>query len=219
MLFRSHYAASGSIFESEIWTSIDAVRAAYDRQGQIQTLRLRLKGPEGLARLTAVLKSGFSVETLSAVTEADLYAGQSSQTSDMIRLFGWPIAILMAFGATAGALNTMMSSVAERRREIATVRALGFSRLSAFAATWIEAIALALLGTVVGIVASWVVFNGWQASTMGANNTRMAFQLVVDGQVMRTVALFGLAIGLVGGFLPAVSATRIPLITALRAQA
>lgn len=214
-----HYAAGGSIFESEIWTSIDAVRAAYDRQGQIQTLRLRLKGPEGLARLTAVLKSGFSVETLSAVTEADLYAGQSSQTSDMIQLFGWPIAILMAFGATAGALNTMMSSVAERRREIATVRALGFSRLSAFAATWIEAIALALLGTAVGIVASWLAFNGWQASTMGANNTRMAFQLVVDGQVMRTVALFGLAIGLVGGFLPAVSATRIPLITALRAQA
>ena len=214
-----HYAAGGSIFESEIWTSIDAVRAAYDRQGQIQTLRLRLKGSEGLAKLTAVLKSGFSVETLSAVTEADLYAGQSSQTSDMIRLFGWPIAILMAFGATAGALNTMMSSVAERRREIATVRALGFSRLSAFAATWIEAIALALLGTAVGIVASWVVFNGWQASTMGANNTRMAFQLVVDGQVMRTVALFGLAIGLVGGFLPAVSATRIPLIAALRAQA
>lgn len=214
-----HYSAGGSIFESELWTDVDTVRAAYDRQGQIQTLRLRLTSPEGLDKLNAALKSGFTAENLSAVTEADLYAGQSSRTVDMIRLFGWPIAILMAFGATAGALNTMMSSVSARTVEIATVRALGFSRLSAFAATWVEAIILALVGTAVGVAASWLVFNGWQASTMGANDTRMTFHLVVDGHVMRTVTVFGLAIGLVGGFLPALSATRIPLIAALRAKA
>jgi putative ABC transport system permease protein len=217
-LIVGHYAAEGSIFESEMWTDVDAVRAAFDRQGQIQTLRLRLAEPEGLVKLNAVLKSGFAAENLTAITEAELYAGQSSRTADMIRLFGWPIAILMAFGATAGALNTMMSSVSDRTVEIATVRALGFSRLSAFAATWIEAITLALVGTAAGIAASWLLFNGWQASTIGANDTRMSFQLVVDGHVMWTVALFGLAIGLVGGFLPALSATRIPLIAALRAK-
>ncbi len=212
------YEAGGSIFESELWTGVDAVRAAFDRQGQTQTLRLRLSGPDGLEKLRAVLKTGVAGEQLIALSEAELYAGQSSRTVDMIRLLGWPIAILMAFGATAGALNTMMSSVSDRTVEIATVRALGFSRLSAFAATWIEAMTLALLGTAVGLAVSWLIFNGWQASTMGANNTRMAFHLVVDSQVMRTVALFGLAIGAIGGFLPAIAATRIPLIAALRAK-
>lgn len=218
-LITGHYTAGGSIFESEIWTDADALRAAFDRQGQVQTLRLRLTGDGALDSLNAVLRQGLAVEPLNAVTEAALYAGQSARTADMIRLFGWPVAILMAFGATAGALNTMMSSVSDRTVEIATLRALGFSRLSAFGATWAEALALALIGTLAGLGVSWLVFNGWQASTLGANDTRMAFRLVVDGGVMRSVLAFGLAIGLIGGFFPALSATRIPLIAALRAQA
>jgi putative ABC transport system permease protein len=67
---------------------------------------------------------------LVAVSEADLYVAQSGRTSSRIRLFGWPVALLMAIGATAGALNTLMSSVSDRTVEIATARALGFSRLS-----------------------------------------------------------------------------------------
>ncbi|MGJ8628496.1 MAG: ABC transporter permease [Sulfitobacter sp.] len=211
-----HYTAGGSIFESEMWTGIDVIRAAFDHQGEVQTLRFRLADAAGLDKLNQALGSGISIAPLNAVTEAELYSGQSERTGDLIRLFGWPIAILMAFGAVAGAVNTMMSSVSDRTVEIATVRALGFSRLSAFAATWVEAFVLALLGTAVGLIASWLIFNGWQASTLGANNTRMAFQLVVNGEVMRTVALFGMGIGLLGGLLPAVSAMRIPLIAALR---
>lgn len=211
-----HYAARGSVFDSELWTGIDALRAAFDHPGQTQTLRMRLAGDGGLETLEEALSAGPSPEPLVAVAEAELYAAQSSRTVELIRLFGWPLAILMAFGATVGALNTMMSSVSDRTVEIATVRALGFSRLSAFMATWIEALVLALIGTGLGLLASWFAFNGWQASTLGANGTRMAFELVVDGQVMRTVAVFGLAIGLLGSFVPALIATRIPLIAALR---
>ncbi len=124
----------------------------------------------------------------------------------------------MALGATAGALNTMMSSISDRTIEIATVRALGFSRVSAFMSTWIEAIVLAAFGVVVGIAASWLAFNGWQASTIGVNNTRMAFQLAVTGDVMLTAGILGLAIGIVGGALPAFAETRLPLTAALRAR-
>ena len=85
------------------------------------------------------------------LSEADLYAAQSGRTASLIRLFGWPLALLMALGAGAGALNTMMSSVSDRKVEIATVRALGFSRLSAFIATWVEGMTLAAAGAVLGI--------------------------------------------------------------------
>ena len=124
----------------------------------------------------------------------------------------------MAIGATAGALNTMMSSVSDRTVEIATVRALGFRRSAAFVGTWVEALCLAAVGVVLGLVVSWLAFNGWQASTIGANNERLAFQLSVTPDVAVVAGLLGLAIGALGGLVPAFAATRLPLTAALRAR-
>jgi putative ABC transport system permease protein len=210
-----HFAAGGSVFESEIWADMEAVQSAFDRQGQVQTVRVRLDGPTGLKTLQAVLAAS-SGTPIVAMPEVDFYASQSERISSLIRLFGWPIALLMAIGATAGALNTMMSSVSDRSVEIATVRTLGFSRFAAFSATWVEAMLMALVGACTGAIASWLVFNGWQASTLGANNTQMAFQLSVTPDLMLQAGLLGLAIGIVGGALPAFAATRLPLASALR---
>lgn len=212
-----HFSARGSAFESEIWGDLDAVRSGFDRQGEVQTVRLRLVEPGSIKVLQTAL-GGITATPVLAVSEADLYASQSSGTADLIRMFGWPVALLMALGATAGALNTMMSSVSDRAVEIATVRALGFSRLAAFVATWFEAILLSAIGAAIGLIASWFLFNGWQASTIGANNASMAFQLTMNAGVMSMAGLLGLAIGIIGGALPALSATRLPLTVALRAR-
>jgi putative ABC transport system permease protein len=212
-----HFTSGGSAFESEIWADLEAVQSAFDRQGQVQSLRMRLDGAGGLDALRQHL-SAIPGAPLTAVSEADLYAAQSERTSRLIRLFGWPLALLMAVGATAGALNTMMSSVSDRTVEIATLRLLGFGRLPAFTATWVEAMLLSVAGAALGILASWLAFNGWQASTMGANNTKIAFQLDVTTDVALTAGLLGLAIGVIGGALPALAATRLPLTSALRAR-
>ncbi|KQS73027.1 hypothetical protein ASG39_00085 [Rhizobium sp. Leaf371] len=211
------FSAHGSAFESEIWADLDAVRAAFDRENAVQSLRLRLMDPSGLGRLQARLATVGTVP-LSALSEADLYAAQSGRTARLIRLFAWPLALLMALGATAGALNTMMSSVSDRTVEIATVRALGFRRSAAFVGTWVEALCLAAVGVVLGLVVSWLAFNGWQASTIGANNARLAFQLSVTPDVAVVAGLLGLAIGALGGLVPAFAATRLPLTAALRAR-
>ncbi|EJT05223.1 ABC transporter permease [Rhizobium sp. CCGE 510] len=215
-----HFTAGGSVFESEIWADLDAVQSAFDRQGQVQSLRVQLAGVDPAIALAALRQrlSDISGTPLTAISEADLYAAQAARTESLIRLFGWPIALLMAIGATAGALNTMMSSVSDRSVEIATLRLLGFSRLPAFAATWFEAVLLSVAGAGFGILASRLAFNGWQASTMGANNTKMAFQLVVTPDVNLTAGLLGLAVGVIGGALPALAAARLPLSAALRAK-
>ncbi|MDV4162699.1 ABC transporter permease [Rhizobium leguminosarum] len=212
-----HFTSGGSAFESEIWADLEAVQSAFDRQGQVQSLRMRLDRAGGLGALRQHL-SAIPGAPLTAVSEADLYAAQSERTSRLIRLFGWPLALLMAVGATAGALNTMMSSVSDRTVEIATLRLLGFGRLPAFTATWVEAMLLSVAGAALGILASWLAFNGWQASTMGANNTKIAFRLDVTTDVALTAGLLGLAIGVIGGALPALAATRLPLTSALRAR-
>lgn len=209
------FSAGGSAFESELWTSLEAVQAAFNRAGDVQSLRLLLTEPDGLAPLQEQLSS-LPGPSLTALTEAQLYSGQSARTADLIRLFGWPVAGLMALGAAAGVLNTMFSAVSSRSGEIATLRALGFARLPAFLAVWIEAICLAGLGTALGVSGSWLAFNGWQASTSAAGNTRLAFELSVDSHVMLTCSLLGLALGLAGGALPALAAARLPLHKALR---
>jgi len=216
-----HFTSGGSAFESEIWADLEVVQSAFDRQGQVQSLRVRLDGRGDPALQLTTLRARLSAlpgAPLTAVSEADLYAGQAERTESLIRLFGWPIALLMAVGATAGALNTMMSSVSDRTVEIATLRLIGFARLPAFAATWVEAVLLSSVGAVVGILASRLAFDGWRASTMGANNTKMAFQLDVTSDVVLTACLLGLAIGVVGGALPALAATRLPLRAALQAR-
>ncbi|MGO7588520.1 ABC transporter permease [Rhizobium leguminosarum] len=212
-----HFTSGGSAFESEIWADLEAVQSGFDRQGQVQSLRMRLDGAGGLDALRQHL-SPIPGAPLTAVSEADLYAAQSERTSRLIRLFGWPLALLMAVGATAGALNTMMSSVSDRTVEIVTLRLLGFGRLPAFTATWVEAVLLSVAGSALGILVSWLAFSGWQASTMGADNTKMAFQLDVTADVALTAGLLGLAIGIIGGALPALAATRLPLRAALRAR-
>lgn len=209
------FSAGGSAFESEFWTGLEALQAASNHAGDVQSLRLLLTEPGILAPLQEKLSS-LPGPGLTALTEAQLYAGQSARTADLIRLFGWPVAGLMALGAAAGVLNTMYSSVSSRSGEIATLRALGFARLPAFLAVWIEAICLAGLGTALGIFGSWLVFNGWQASTSGTGNTRLSFELSIDSQVMFTCGLLGLALGLAGGALPALAAARLPLHKALR---
>ncbi|KZK87655.1 FtsX-like permease family protein [Pseudovibrio sp. W64] len=212
-----HFTSGGSAFESEIWTDFDAARSAFDRMGEIQSVRLRLADASGLARLQQAL-GNLSATPLAALTEADLYASQSDRTATLIRMFGWPLALLMAIGATAGALNTMMSSLSDRKIEVATLRALGFGRIPAFLATWVEAMVLATIGVGIGLLASWLLFNGWQASTVGSNDVSISFQLTIDRTVMLTAGVLGLLVGVVGGALPALSATRLPVIIALRAH-
>ena len=122
----------------------------------------------------------------------------------------------MAVGATTGALNTMMSSVSDRSVEIATLRVLGFSRLATFTATFTEAALLSLAGGVLGAFASWAILDGWQASTLGANDTQLAFRLSVTPLAMLQAGALAILIGCVGGALPAFAATRLPLVSALR---
>ncbi|ATG35430.1 ABC transporter permease [Phaeobacter piscinae] len=210
-----HFDADGGAMESEIWGPLEAVQSAFDQMGQVQVLRASLITPQALGTVQAALPA-LSQTPLTAVTELQLLSAQSARTSTLIRLFGWPLAILMSIGATVGAINTMMTSVSNRAMEIATVRTLGFSRLSAFAGTWVEAVVLSVAGAVLGAAASWLLFNGWQASTVGPNNTTTGFQLEVSLDVLKDGALLGIAIGMVGGALPALAATRVKLATALR---
>ena len=150
-------------------------------------------------------------------SEAAYFADQSSQTTDLIQKLGWPLAIAMAFGALAGALNTMYSSVAARAVEIATLRAIGFGGFSAFAGTLAESLALAAIGGAIGAVATYLIFDGITASTLGGNFTQVVFAFRLSPGLVGEGVLLALIVGLIGGLFPALRAARMPIVAGLSA--
>ncbi len=148
-------------------------------------------------------------------SEAAYFADQSSQTTDLIQKLGWPLAIAMAFGALAGALNTMYASVAARAREIATLRAIGFGGFSAFAGTLVESLGRAPRGGAPRAAPTHAFFDGLSASTLGGNFTQVVFSFRLSPALVGEGVLLALAVGLIGGVFPALRAARLPIVAGL----
>ncbi|QBF29676.1 FtsX-like permease family protein [Thalassococcus sp. S3] len=209
-----HFTAGGSVFESEMMTDRGMVQTLFDRQNVVQSVRVKLTGPERFEEFRAYVEDELDMG-LTAHTEKAFFAAQASDVSRIILFLGWPLAIVMAIGAAAGAMTTMYSSVSDRRVEIATVRAIGYSRGAAFMGTLVEAVALTVLGCAVGVAIAWLGLDGWSASTRGGANTQLAFELALSWPIVVNASIMALCVGFLGGGLPAFRATRVPLRSAM----
>jgi putative ABC transport system permease protein len=207
------FDAGGSVFESELWGDIAAVQSLFNRNNIFQTIRARMVTPEAVAQLKAYSEGDPRLK-LDVKSEHDYFAEQASATSDLIQYLGWPLAGAMAFGALAGALNTMYSSVAARTREIATLRAIGFGGFPAFVGTLTESLLLALAGGILGGLATWLFFDGLTASTLGGSFTQVVFDFQLTPAAAVRGVVLALVVGLIGGIFPAFRAARLPIVAA-----
>ena len=206
------FSTGGSAFESELWADAPTVQTQFQRGSSFQTVRVRLETPGDVEPIRAFIDNDPQL-VLEVSTEADYYASQGKALSG-IAIFGWGLSIIMGLGELAGALNTMYTSVAARAREIATLRAIGFSNVSAFAGTLAESILLSLIGGVLGALCAWLLFDGFQASTLGGSFTQVVFTFDLTPGLFRDGILLALAIGLIGGIFPAWRSARVPVVTA-----
>jgi putative ABC transport system permease protein len=210
------FEAGGSSAESEIWTDVRVLQDSYRRGNSYQSVRVRLESPESIDALREALEADPRVD-VDVFSERDYYAAQAEGLSRFIRVLGYPITFLMAIGAVFGALNAMYSSVSARGTEIATLRALGFSPFAVLVSTIIESTLLALIGGLLGGALAYAVFNGFRVSTFNGNSfSQVVFDFAVTGDLLVQGIVAALIIGLIGGFLPAVRAARLPVAQALR---
>ncbi|MFZ4619492.1 MAG: ABC transporter permease, partial [Bacteroidota bacterium] len=158
------------------------------------------------------------LQDLEVKREQDFYLEQSKGMSVFIKALGLVITIIFSFGAMIGAMITMYAAVANRTVEIGTLRALGFQRGSILFAFLVEALALSLIGGILGLfMASFMQFVSFSTTNFGTFS-ELAFGFSLSVQIVISTLIFSLVMGVVGGFLPAVRASRMNIINALRAS-
>lgn len=209
-----HFTSEGSSFESEIWGDVDALAPVFNRAGGYQSLTLKLNDPSQIETFDADLKANPNMQ-VQMMSELQFYEGQAGQTATTLTILAVFVGVIMGIGAIFGAMNTMYALVAARTREIGTLRALGFSRISILISFMIESAFLALIGGLLGSILALPI-NTLSGATGGANFSQVAFAFKVDPQWLVIAVVAAIVMGLVGGLLPAWRAARTPITAALR---
>jgi putative ABC transport system permease protein len=211
-----HFEAAGSLPESELWVDAKVLGPAYMRGQTFQSVYARLESPEAFATFKDALTADPRLD-VKVEREPDYYAGQSRFITLLVRFVGFSVALIMGLAALFGAVNTMYSAVAARTREIATLRAMGYSGGPVAVSVLFESLLIAALGAVAGAVVAYAIFNGFRAATLNWNTfSQVTFAFAVTPPLMGLGILYALLLGLAGGLFPAMRAARMPVAAALR---
>jgi putative ABC transport system permease protein len=210
------FDAGGSSFDSEVWCDAHILNQVLKRPDNIfQSATVHLASPDSFQHFKDAVTSDPRMN-VDVVREIDYYAKQSTTMTRLITILGGLVAAIMAIGAVFGALNTMYSAVAERGREIATMRAIGFSTWNVILSFLFEALLISFVAGIVGCLAV-LPLNGLTTNTMNFqtfSNLAFAFKITFDLLLMGV--LFALVMGVLGGLLPAIRAAFRPVAVSLR---
>jgi putative ABC transport system permease protein len=216
---RSHWTVVGifeagrTAFGSEIWTDATELADDFDRADYSAVL-LRAESPLALRAIARRIDSDQRLH-LKAQAEPEYYAEQT-KTAGPIKVLGSFMAILMAIGASFAVMNTMYAAVARRSREIGVLRVLGFQPASILLSFLGESVLLALLGGLVGCLLALPI-HGLTTGTMNFRTfSDISFAFRITPNLLLTGLGFSLAMGALGGFLPARLASRQPMVETLR---
>ena len=207
--------AGGGAPDSEIWGDVEVLLQVFQRGG-FSSVFLRLRDPGGLPALEKALEADPRLQT-KGVAERDYYRQQAGPQSRFFRIMAYFLASIMAVGAVFGSTNTLLASIAGRTREIGTLLAMGYLPRHVLLGFLLEALAIGLLGGVVGVAMAWPV-NGMATGTINwISWTESAFSFAITPGVVFEAVFFAGIVGVVGGLVPAVRAASLPPTLALRA--
>lgn len=208
--------AGATGFSSEIWGDADQFMSAFRRPVYTLVLAKIQGGDEGFAAFRAGLDADPRLR-LETKPEAVFYAEQSEMMAKFLRIMGVSLTAIFSIGAMIGAMITMHSAVAGRTGEIGTLRALGFQRRAILRTFVLESLFLGFIGGAAGLAAA----SGLQLFTISTMNfqtfSELAFGFSLTPGIAGASLGFGMGMGLLGGFIPALRAARIKIVDALRA--
>jgi ABC-type antimicrobial peptide transport system permease subunit len=208
------FEAGTTGFNSEIWGDATQLMQAF-RRPVYSSVTFRLRDTGDFPSVKATLE-GDPRLTLDVRRETQYYRDQSEAMAKFLRILGLSLTVIFSLGAIIGAMITMYAAVANRVGEIGTLRALGFTRNSIMMAFLMEALILGLIGGICGLFfASFM-----QLITISTMNwqtfSELAFSFTLTFQIIYQSLIFALIMGFIGGVIPAVRASRLKIVDALR---
>jgi putative ABC transport system permease protein len=210
------FDADGSAYESEVWVDREVLRQTYHREGIVSSVRVRLASPTKFDAFRAGVENDKRLG-LQALRETAFYEKQSEGIAIFVGTLGTVVSIFFAVGAMIGAMITMYAAVANRQREIGTLRALGFSRRSILGSFLFESVLLAVIGGALGAIGSLAMGLVSFSMVNFASWSEIVFSFDPTPRVIITALVFACGMGLFGGLFPAVRAARTSALKAIRA--
>jgi len=203
------YESRGSTVESALIGDADTILPAFDRNGY-QNIVVQLRSPSDFDGFRAALMGDPRLSVDVKVYRKYL-DDQLRQVTAVLNFFGYFVGTIMGFGAFFGILNTIYTIVDSRRRELSTLRAIGFRNHVIVFAVMLEALALTLPGAAIGVMAAWILFNGKIGQV-----SDLAFPISVTPTIAISSILWVLVIGLIGGIIPSIINMRSSIAESLR---
>ncbi|MEM9186757.1 MAG: ABC transporter permease [Planctomycetota bacterium] len=206
------YDGFSVIEKGTIVMAIDQLQEHMDREGEVSGFSIiAMNGTtaEGLQQIIA------DIEAIDPSRIDAQLAREAVENQPGVKMgigMAWVTSSIAMVIGTLGMLNTMLMSLQERVGEIGLLRAVGWTRSRIAKMILGESVLLSLLGGLVGVLAAFglVEMLTWLPSAKG----------FISGQIDATVVAQGMAIavgvGIVGGLLPALNATRLAPAEALR---
>ena len=209
------FDAGASGFDSEIWGDADQLMQAF-RRTAYSSVVIRLRDVDAFERLRADVDADPRLSN-EVKRERVFYSDQSRALSTFITVLGLTLTAVFSIGAMLGAMITMYASVANRVAEIGTLRALGFRRGAVLGAFLVEALLLGIVGGLCGLgFASLMQFASF-STTNFQTFADLSFKFLLTPGIVGQTLVFSIAMGFLGGFLPALRAARLEIVDALRA--
>jgi ABC-type antimicrobial peptide transport system permease subunit len=116
-------------------------------------------------------------------------------------------------------MNTMFAAISQRTGDIGVLRLLGFARWHVLVAFLLESLTIGLLGGLLGCALGSMA-DGWNATSIvggtHGGGKSVVLQLAISPDIIAGGILLTLAMALLGGLLPAISAMRLKPLEALR---
>ena len=212
------FSSDGSGFESEIWCDYRQIQDAFHRGSSCSSITLKLDNPADFGKFKQAFLADRRLQEFEPKREQDYFAEQSETLSTFIKVIGIFITVIFSAGAAIGAMITMYAEVANRTKEIGTLRALGFGRMSLLTVFLVEAILISITGGIIGILlASLLQFAS--VSTMNFNSfADLTFGFALTPSAIIGSLVFAVLMGIFGGFLPSARASRLNIVNALRGE-
>ncbi|CAB3790601.1 hypothetical protein LMG28614_03101 [Paraburkholderia ultramafica] len=210
------FDAGSSGFDSEIWGDVDQLMQSF-RRNSYSSMVVRLAQTDLFSRFAADIDVDPRL-TEEAKREQTFYSDQSKALSTFINILGLTLSTIFSIAAMIGAMITMYASVANRVAEIGTLRALGFKRINVLGAFLLEALLLGLVGGIVGIGCAALMQFASFSTTNFQTFADLSFRFILTPAIVVKTLAFSMAMGLIGGFLPAMRAARMNIVDALRTR-